>query len=243
MACVSLADSHAGDWLTAPPSAALGLLLQPQEFVAALRYRLGHPVYARDGPCPACGRPSDRFGDHSMNCAWHGERIARHNWLRDELYNTAVAASLGPTREGRALLPDSGGKPADVFIPHWTGGKDTALDVTVVNPLQEALVHGAANTPGHALTVAHDRKLDKAWEQCNTVGITFIPIAVESLGAWHKSAISEVKKLGSAKARQNGEEESVEISRLFQKLSVALMRGNCALFNNRVPSTEEELIQ
>ena len=63
----------------------------------------------------------------------------------------------------------------------------------------------------------------------------------ESLGAWHKSAISEVKKLGSAKARQNGEKESVEISRLFQKLSVALMRGNCALFNNRVPSTEAGL--
>ena len=63
-----------------------------------------------------------------------------------------------------------------------------------------------------------------------------------SLGAWHKSAISEVKKLGSAKARQNGEEESVEISRLFQKLSVALMRGNCALFNNRVPSSDAGLM-
>ena len=91
------------------------------------------------------------------------------------------------------------------------------------------------------MTVAHDRKLDKAWEQCNRVGIAFIPVAVESLGAWHKSAISEVKKLGSAKARQNGEEESVEISRLFQKLLVALMRGYCALFNNRVPSTEAGL--
>ena len=110
----------------------------------------------------------------------------------------------------------------------------------MVNPLQEALVHGAANSPGHALTVAHNRKLDKAWEQCHRAGIAFIPVAVESLGAWHKSAITEVKKLGSAKARQNGEEESVEISRLFQKLSVALMRGNCALFNNRVPSTEAE---
>ena len=82
----------------------------------------------------------------------------------------------------------------------------------------------------------------KTKEQCNRAGIAFIPIAVESLGAWHKSAIGEVKKLGSAKARQNGEEESVEISRLFQKLSVALMRGNCALFNNRVPSSDAGLM-
>ena len=234
-ASVSLPGSHAGDWLTTVPSPSLGLLLKPQEFIAALRYRLGHPVYTRDGPCPACGQPSDRLGDHSLNCAWQGERIARHNWLRDELFNAAVSASLGPTREGRALLPGEGGKPADVFIPHWAGGKDVALDVTVVNPLQDALVQGAATTPGHALAIAHKRKLDKSWEPCHLQGITFIPVAVESLGAWHKSAISEVKKLGCAKARQLGEEESVEVQRLFQKLSVALMRGNCALLNNRAP--------
>ena len=33
----------------------------------------------------------------------------------------------------------------------------------------------------------------------------------------------------------------VQFSRLFQKLLVALMHGNCALFNNRVPSTEAGL--
>ena len=38
---------------------------------------------------------------------------------------------------------------------------------------------------------------------------TFIPIAVESLGAWHKSAIVQVSKLGIALARQNGDEEGV----------------------------------
>ena len=49
------------------------------------------------------------------------------------------------------LLPGQGGKPADVFLPHWEQGEDAALDVTVVNPLQDALVDGAAQTPGHAL--------------------------------------------------------------------------------------------
>ena len=171
-----------------------------------------------------------------MNCAWQGERIARHNWLRDELFNTAVAASLGPTREGRALLPGEGGKPADVFLPHWAQGKDAALDVTVINPLQGAMVQEAAATPGHALQAAHKRNLDKSWETCNRQGIVFLPIAVESLGAWHPQAVREVKKLAGAKARHTGEEESLEVTRLFQKLSVALMRGNAALFDNRAPS-------
>ena len=128
-----------------------------------------------------------------------------------------------------------GGKPADVLILLWSGGKDAALDVTVINPLQEAEVHGAATTPGHALNTAHKRKLDKSWEDCHRQGIEFVPIAVESLGAWHKSAVAEIVKLGSALARQTGEEESTTVQRLFQQLSLSLMRGNAALLNNRNP--------
>ena len=51
--------------------------------------------------------------------------------------------------------------------------------------------------------------------------------------------IKEIKKLGCAKVRHISEDESVEVLRLFQKLSVALMRGNCALMNNRVPSSSD----
>ena len=163
LASVSQAKSHCGDWLNVIPSPGLGLLLRPPEFVASLRYRLGHPIFTCDGPCPACGQHSDRLGDHAMNCAWQGERISRHNILRDTIHSTAVSAGLGPTREGRFLLPGQGAKPADVLIPHWTGGKDTALDVTVINPLQAAEVQGAATTPGNALTVAHERKMTKSW--------------------------------------------------------------------------------
>ena len=60
-------------------------------------------------------------------------------------------------------------------------------------------------------------------------------LAVESLGAWHKMAISKVKKLGSALARHTGE-ETTTIRHLFQQLSIALAKGNVALFNNRIPS-------
>ena len=232
---VSLKDAHAGDWLSVVPSPGLNLLLRPSEFVVAIRYRLGHPVFGSDGPCPACGQPSDRLGDHALNCAWQGERIARHNSLRDTLHSTAVKAALGPTKEGQYLLPGEGGKPADIFIPRHAGGKDAALDVTVINPLQTATVAQAAETPGHALHVAHKRKMDKSWQPCQDQGIVFLPLAVESLGAWHKSAICEVKKLGSSLARHTGEEESVTIRHLFQQLSIALVKGNAALLNNRNP--------
>ena len=114
---LGLQNSHQGDWLTVVPNPGLGLLIQPSEFVVALRYRLGQPVFAADGPCPACGRHSDRLGDHALNCAWQGERIARHNSLRDVLHGAAVSAALAPTKEGKALLPGQGEKPADYFYP------------------------------------------------------------------------------------------------------------------------------
>ena len=138
------------------------------------------------------------------------------------------------------MLPGEGGKPANIFIPQHAGGKDAALNVTVVNPLQAALVSQAAATPGYALTVAHKRKIDKSWEPCNQQGIVFLPLAVESLGAWHKPAILEVKKLGSLLARHTGEDESTTTKHLFQQLSIALVKGNAALMNNRNPGAAFE---
>ena len=97
---VSIEGSHAGDWLTVPPSPGLGLRLQPAEFVAALRHRLGHPIFSSAGPCPACGQASDALGDHAMNCAWHGERIARHNALRDPSTALLQMLLLPPPKRG-----------------------------------------------------------------------------------------------------------------------------------------------
>ena len=93
---------------------------------------------------------------------------------------------------------------------------------------------GAAATAGHALNVAHDRKVKAVREACQREGIAFIPLAAKSLGGWHQVAVGEVKKLGAALARQQGDEEK-EASRLFQKLSMLLQKGNSALFLNRTP--------
>ena len=43
VASVSL--PHAGDWLVVAPLVALGLHLRPQEFVLAVKYRLGLAVF------------------------------------------------------------------------------------------------------------------------------------------------------------------------------------------------------
>ena len=114
----------------------------------SIKYRLVADIFSSAGRCPACSAHSATLGDHALCCGSAGERVARHNALRDALYSTAVSALLGPSREGRFLLPGDDRRPADVLVPHWTGGQDTAWDVTVIHPLQAATVAGAVASPG-----------------------------------------------------------------------------------------------
>ena len=237
---------HSGDWLNVLPNPALGLAMDPAEFIVSVKYRLGVKVFSTAGQCPACPIQSDDLGDHAISCGYAGERIARHDRLRDALFSAAQQGCLGPTREDRALLPGSDSRPADVLIPNWTRGRDTALDVTVVNPLQAAMVDRAAVTAGHGLAEAYKRKMTKAGEACRQAGLTFIPMPMETLGGWHEQTELQVKKLASAQARHTGGDQSETTRHLSQRLSILLARGNAALILNRqptFPSAAEDGIQ
>ena len=69
-----------------------------------------------------------------------------------------------------------------MFIPSLAEGLDAALDVTVVNPLQGALVVGAAATPGHVLNHRYATKMVGAADDCKREVIQFLPVVVETLG-------------------------------------------------------------
>ena len=231
----SLCLPQAGAWLNCTPLPALGLHLRGPEFVVAAKIRLGLPVYDQPGPCPNCGRASDVLGDHSLVCGTGGERIVRHNAVRDAIFDTAAAAGLAPLKEGRALLPGNNRRPADVFLPHWAGGLDAALDVTITHPLQAATRAGAAATPGHAMTVAFENKCRDTEELCREQGIKFIPIVAESLGGWHKVALEQFRKLGSALARHTGQGEDEKVGHLVKRVAILLQRGLSSMLLNRIP--------
>ena len=231
----SLGLPRAGSWLLPAPIPALGLRLLPQEFTIMVRYRLGCKVYEREGPCPACHQPSDIFGDHALSCGHWGERITRHNSIRDQVHSMAATAMLNPVKEGRFILPGCDRRPADVYLPNWAAGRDTALDITVINPLQGATVEGAAAEPGYALDFAFRRKMTAVAEDCERQGVAFLPLAFESLGGWHKTAEKEVTKIAQALARQTGREESECSSHARSRISLLLMRGNASILLNRIP--------
>ena len=210
--------------------------MRPPEFRVSVLYRLGMPVFAGDGPCIACGQFSDSLGDHAVGCASQGERIARHNHLRDALYSTAQSAQLAPLKEERAMLP-GGDRPADVLVPHWgAGGRHLAIDVCVVSSLQSQLVERAAEQQGYALQHRYGQKWSKYGDACQEQGIHFQPLAVEVLGGFHECSVTTIKKLAQALARAGGQDESEVIRHLFGRLSILLQHGNSQLILSRTHS-------
>ena len=53
---------------------------------------------------------------------------------------------------------------------------------------------------------------------------------VETMGGWHEQIVGQVKKLGSALARQTGQ-DSEAIRHLAQRQSILLVKGNSALLS------------
>ena len=93
----SCALPHAGDWLNAVHSSPLGLI--DREFRVCLQYWLGVPIFEEGVRCGVCLSTADSFGDHQVGCGGNGDRILRHNSIRDAIFNSACSAALAEQRK------------------------------------------------------------------------------------------------------------------------------------------------
>ena len=173
---------NSGDWLSAVPLKGLGLSLFAAEFRVALCFRLGIPPLSEESSCPKCSKSYDVFGDHALACS-SSDRIHRHDRLRDTIYNLASKTAFSPVLE-KAHLTESRSHPGDVFLPCWSHGRHAALDVTVINSLQPAILSHAGTSAGYEHEISDERMIVKHNSACNEVGVTFIPQYAEALGGW-----------------------------------------------------------
>ena len=117
-----------------------------------------------------------------MGCWGNGDRIHRHDSVRDALFSAAQIVALAPWKEFPLLIPGTRSRPADIFLPIWQRGQPAALDVTVISILQQSTVSGAAVTQGYMLAVGRERKRVAHATACRAVGVNFISLVMESLG-------------------------------------------------------------
>ena len=69
----------------------------------------------------------------------------------------------------------------------------------MISTMQNLTVTEAATTPGHALTVGEERKMAVHTENCRSVGVSFVPLVVESLGGGVKKTATPFPALAVSK--------------------------------------------
>ena len=107
-------------------------------------YWLGLNIFNHQSNCSICHTTADSFGDYQVGCSGNGDRIFRHNSIRDAIISAAQSAALVPRKVFPSLIPDRQCRPADIFLPHWDRGLPAALDVSVISTLQQRTLIGAA---------------------------------------------------------------------------------------------------
>ena len=181
-------------------------------------------------------------------CVAGGERTQRHNAVRDLVHSWAERAGLRPEKERPGLLlpqsPDdvqaARRRPADVYLPAL-GGSPAALDFAITAPQrQETLSIAGRATGAAAASYARHKEahLDTA-QCCESQGIVFVPMVVETTGTWEKGAAVVLNHIARAVAARTGEDAGAAQTALMQELSVVVRtwRARAAL-RRRCEATE-----
>ena len=170
------------------------------------------------------------MGDHQVGCGGNGDRISRHNAIRDVLFSAAQSAALAPSKETPGLVPNSLARPADILLPNWHQGHPAFVDVRVISPLQQLTLAEASSIPGHALLVGTRRKLASNLLACRAMGAECIPLVAETLGGLSEDAIHTIRVIGRAIGiRSCSPNPSTSTKHLFSRTAIALWDGNATL--------------
>ena len=176
---------------------------------------------------PVCLTPADKFGDHHVGCGGNADRIFRHYSLRVAVFSAAQSVALAHRREVPSLIPGSQHRPADVCLPCWKGGRPVALDITVISTMQQSTNAVCCQQSRSCLV---RRKFATHAPACQTAGISFIPLAIESLGGLSDATNKTISSIGRL-IGQRFEVPPHESS--CQKPAISLWRGNATAWIHR----------
>ena len=147
---LSVSGRGAGAWLGVIPSEALGYVLTPAEFTVLIKWWCGMDVFGAVSACPGCGAAMDTTGYHELTCRSMGSFGVRHNALRELFLHFLSQADIPAEREAPSFLPGTAARPADIFVPNFTGTKPACLDFAVTHTLQPNILQCASVCGGAA---------------------------------------------------------------------------------------------
>jgi len=137
---------------------------------------------------------------------------------------------LVPETDARSL------RPADLLVRHWQGGKDTAVDFTVVHGWQSAEASHQSRERWRAFLARKETaKRDKYVDPCSNAGWAFLPAA---FGTWGGLGPEAAKLVALVCRRAAGWVEGDLRASLQEKtrhaIGLAVMRGVWSLLEKKV---------
>jgi hypothetical protein len=218
-------SAHSGDWLKAPPITAVGLRLSDEAVRVAAGLRLGTKL-CEPHSCP-CGAMVDARGLHGLSCRRSAGRHQRHSLLNDIIYRSLGRAQIQASKEPLGLLRSDGKRPDGVTLIPWSRGKCLTWDVTVPDTFAASHITTTSLAAGSASEKAASLKTTKYADLLTTH--LFVPIAIETSGCINQTGLEFITELGKKLTQVTG--DKLELSYLFQRLSVAIQRGNELCFS------------
>lgn len=229
-------QEHTWAWKTAP--ALPEFMMESSEFQVLVRKSLGVPLLPKPIPCPAgCGHQLDLHCDHAYHCSNLGHPIWRHDAgvrlfaqeFKSALLSCSHEQTVDTSKAGDSYRPDLISEP----LPGLTS-RDTAYDLTVVNPFSDSMLNMAANKDLAAALDGAATKNRLYEDLMHERGLDFVPLAFEATGG-HAPKVAEVVHLIlRQQANVSNIPFSVLTARFWRTFSVALQRSNARMILARI---------
>ena len=220
---MAVSSPESGAWLNALPISALGLRMDDDVVRIAVGLRLGVPL-CRPHQCSNCGTDIDILGTHGLSCRYSKGRHSRHAAVNDIIKRTLESAKVPCHLEPVGLYRSDGKRPDGASVVPWRGGKILVWDATCPDTLAPSHSSMAVREAGAVAVDAEYRK-ELKYSHLDATHC-FIPIAVETLGAFGTQARTFFREV--ARRVSLATDDPLAHQFLVQRISVAVQRGNAA---------------
>ena len=174
----------------------------------------------------------DLFGDHSLCCKKSGDRITRHNNVRNLVFKLADTGLLSPELEKLGILgptDKSRRRPGDVSIKNWSLHRGLAIDVAVIHPLAASHLHSQEPCESYAKT----QKTDRYAPAFVNSDYDFAPVVFETSGAVNKEGENVLKQIIRFASKREGITHTVYAARAWARLSCCVQFAAAQQILNR----------
>jgi hypothetical protein len=174
----------------------------------------------------------DIFGDHALCCKKSGDRITRHNRLRNLVFKLADTGLLSPEMEKLGLLGEtdrSRRRPGDVSIKSWSLHRGLAIDVAVICPLAVSHLNNLEPCESYAL----HQKIERYAPGFEKSNYDFAPVVFETSGAVNKEGETVLKQIVRFASKREGVTHTVFAARAWARISCCVQYSAAQQILNR----------